>query len=434
MSIADWTVMIYMAGDNGRILTGMEGAGYDDLAEMKRVGSSDRLHILAQFDTLSDKTTRRFRLRRGTPLAQDIIPPILPETNTGDPRFLEDFVAWGMSQYPAQHTLLVLWNHGNGWDDEDIYQISRAARVPTTYVSRDDSRAIATQGGGRKALFRSTLIAMPETAAAGGDRGILYDDTAVDFLDNNELKAVLASITARRKGVKLDILGMDACLMSMVEIAYQVRDGCSLCVGSEEAEPMAGWPYHTILGELMKSPALAPSQLARVIVEKFIASYDRGYFSENATQAALDVGQIEAVGQAVDRLAGVLLDHIGDMELLVAVDAAQGAAQKFRRDEDYVDLVDFCGKLQAGAQAQADVAAVAGAIVSLLTPGEGRPVLAAKTVGSGVKAAKGLSIFFPPRGCDPASGIGQLYKTLDFSAKYRWDDFLFRFYAKTHPA
>ncbi len=433
MAAADWTVMVYMAGDNGRILTGMESAGTDDLAEMKRVGSSNRLHILAQFDTLSEKTTRRFRLRQGTPLEQDVIPPILPETNTGDPRFLDDFVAWGMSQYPARHYLLVLWNHGNGWDDEDIYQSSRSARVPRDYVSPADSRGIATQGGARKALFHTTLSAIPETAAAGGDRGILYDDTAKDFLDNNELKAVLASITGRRKGVKLDILGMDACLMSMVEIAYQVRDGCALCVASEEEEPMKGWPYNTILGELAKPTSHTPAQLAKIIVEKFIASYDRGYFSENATQAALDVGKIETVAQAVDKLAGVLLDHIGDMDVLVAVDAAERAAQKFRQDADYVDLVDFCKKLQAGTHA-ADVAAAAGAIVTLLTPGSGRPVLAAKAVGSGVKAANGLSIFFPPKGCNPASGIGQLYKTLDFSVKYRWDDFIFQFYAKTHPA
>jgi hypothetical protein len=393
------------------------------------------LHILAQFDTLSDKTTRRYRLRQGTTLQQDFLPPALPETNTGDARTLEEFVLWGVNEYPANRYLLVLWNHGSGWNDENIYEITRAARVAADFVTPTDSRGIATQGGARKAIFRNTIVAMPETADFTGDRGILYDDTAKDFLDNNELKTVLANVATKRSGARLDILGMDACLMSMVEVAYQVRNSCAVGVGSEETEPMDGWPYHTILAELAKKPAMTPAQLAKTIVQKYIASYDRGYFSENATQSALDLSRIEPVAQAVDRLAAALLAQIGDPAILMAVDDAQVTSQKFRQEKDYVDLVDFCRKLKARTQAKAPIiAAAAGEIVSLLKPGQNRPLLTARAVGSEVQRAAGLSIFFPPKGCDPASGIGQLYQTLDFSKQYRWDEFLYEFYAKTHPA
>ena len=42
---ADWTVMVYLAGDNN-----LDGAGAADLREMKKVGSSASVNVIAQFD------------------------------------------------------------------------------------------------------------------------------------------------------------------------------------------------------------------------------------------------------------------------------------------------------------------------------------------------------------------------------------------------
>ena len=61
----------------------------------------------------------------------------------------------------------------------------------------------------------------------------------MDFLDNAELKRALAEAQALA-GKRIDLLGMDACLMSMFEVAYQVKDQASYLVGSQEVEPMAG--------------------------------------------------------------------------------------------------------------------------------------------------------------------------------------------------
>ena len=94
-------------------------------------------------------------------------------------------------------------------------------------------------------------------AAAIKERGIAYDDQAQDFLDNIELKKVLANIRKKLKR-NIDILGMDACLMSMVEVAYQMRDAVDYSVGSEESEPNEGWPYDRILKALAANPAMTP--------------------------------------------------------------------------------------------------------------------------------------------------------------------------------
>ena len=40
-----WTFMVYMAGDNN-----LDPNGVKDLQEMKKVGSTDQLNLIAQFD------------------------------------------------------------------------------------------------------------------------------------------------------------------------------------------------------------------------------------------------------------------------------------------------------------------------------------------------------------------------------------------------
>jgi hypothetical protein len=105
-NLADWTILIYMAGDND-----LDDFGGDDLAEMKKVGSSDRIHVLVQRDTAAAGVpARRYRARKGTSAESDVVQNI-GETNTGDPKVLADFLKWGRTKYPAKRTMAVLWNH-----------------------------------------------------------------------------------------------------------------------------------------------------------------------------------------------------------------------------------------------------------------------------------------------------------------------------------
>ena len=100
-----WTVMVYLAGDNS-----LDSAGTVDLNEMKRVGTTNDINVVAQFDSATGHITRRFCLRKGTSLKADQVAS-LGKTDTGDPKFLNDFIAWAVKNYPADHYLLVLWNH-----------------------------------------------------------------------------------------------------------------------------------------------------------------------------------------------------------------------------------------------------------------------------------------------------------------------------------
>jgi Clostripain family len=246
-----WTVAVYMAGDNN-----LDNNGKLDLAEMKKVGSTADINVVAQFDSLSagSKTTR-YEISKGpiAKLAKDAKQK-LGTQNTGDPQSLIGFIDWVATNYPAEHYLLVLWNHGQGWDDTDIFADSRSAssRLPRTDALRH-------------ALFRTSVMKAEKGSRQEIMRAILIDDNSKDFLDNIEMKKVLQAAKTKL-GQKLDIFGMDACLMNQAEVIYQVRANTLFAVGSELTEPLDGWPYTDILSKLAKNPSTTPAELAKVIV------------------------------------------------------------------------------------------------------------------------------------------------------------------------
>src|SRR6266498_5914466 len=74
-----WTVLAWIAGDNN-----LDSYGLSDIKEMKRVGSTKDVDVVAQFDRRGNGKTYRYHLRKGTPLASDVVQE-LGETDCGDP-------------------------------------------------------------------------------------------------------------------------------------------------------------------------------------------------------------------------------------------------------------------------------------------------------------------------------------------------------------
>jgi len=116
------------------------------------------------------------------------------------------------------------------------------------------------------------------------------------------VRAVAASLR------KLDLLGMDACLMSMAEVGYQVRSSVELTVGSEQTEPVDGWPYDALLAELARNPAMTGRDLSTMIVTKYVASYRR----DPVTQSACDLTKSAALAEAITAHHGTVAQYLGD--------------------------------------------------------------------------------------------------------------------------
>lgn len=393
-----WTLMVYMAGDNN-----LDPDGVQDLKEMKKVGSTDRVNVIAQFDRAAGHVARRYYLRKGGVVTGDAVAS-LGAVNTGDPKALLDFIQWGVKNYPAQHYLLVLWNHGQGWDDTDVYADERFRGL----------RRLAT-GPIRHALFRTPVrSALSKAATSTTARAILLDDNAKDFLDNLEMKKVLAA-TAKLLKRKLDILGMDACLMSMAEVGYQMRDSATYTLGSEQTEPGEGWPYHTILGALAKNPAMTPKDVSLMIVNKYLASYPTSV-EDGVTYSACDLAKSSELATAVAALAKALKASLANAAARQRILTARNQVQSFYV-ADNIDLVDFCNLLvKAGAEA-----AVATACQRVVKAVKANYVIAQGYKGPDMKNSNGLAIYFPTQSVSP------LYPGLDFSKKTGWDGFLTAF-------
>jgi Clostripain family len=392
-----WTVMVWMAGDNN-----LESFGDKDLVEMKKVGSTDDVNVVVQFDSMRDDRTRRYFVRAGGEADADVVGE-LGETNTGDPAVAVDFFRWAIEQYPAERLLGVIWNHGSGIDDTDVYE-SAARGAAGGGRSQPELVRRALAGRHRRALFGTTV------AKATEDRAIAFDDTSKDFLDNVELKNVLADVK-RQTGRQLDVLGFDACLMSMVEVAYQMRGNARVVVGSQELEPGEGWPYDKVLRALAASPAMTGGDLGTRIVDDYIDSYSSGHI----TQAALDLDSLDDVAASIDGLSKALTKAIVKPADYTAVSKALNATQRFDTP-DFVDLGHFCVELSRRTKTAA-LKAAAKHTLAALERGNGF-VLAERHKGENVANASGVAIYFP-RG-----PVNKAYARLDFAKKTAWPKFL----------
>ncbi len=400
----NWTVLAYLAGDND-----LEGALLGDLREMERVGSRPgSVEILAQVDRARGQDasdgnwtgTRRYYVTRSADPAR-IGSTLLAElgpTNTGDPRVLKDFLSFGAKRFPARATMLVLSNHGSGfW-------------VPPEMLSGAARRRVRPARGRRQGFFQPTREWL---LAAGPLRGIAYDDGSGDCLDNRELQQVLVH-AHRVLGRPVDVVGMDACLMTMLEVAYQLRDHARILVGSEELEPGEGWPHATILGDLVARPSMAPAELAAAVVHRYAEFY--GSDGPDITQSAIDLGNLEDLITAVDRLARVLLAALPSASIELALYRAWRRTLRFF-DDLYADLHHFAVNL-ATATTRRDVRNAA-LEVQRAIEAEGGPIIAERHGGRRMAPARGLSIYFPPFR-DPSV----FYRELDFARATRWADFL----------
>jgi hypothetical protein len=460
---AKWTVMVYMAGDNN-----LDGTALRDIEEMAQVGSTKDVNVLVQLDRLEDKKTRRFRITKGGGYDRDCV-ETFGETNTGDPKILEDFLAWSVERYPAERYFLILWNHGSGWWEESRSRSGAAAGADAlgnrelkdvlAAAGTADRRSHGAAGNDTEAAKQGHPAEDPLAVSAhtshsaatiqdkqtvgssllpGRDRGpsprvslfrhkadipaptthrsICYDDTSGgDALDNRELKDVLAS-ACTAIGKKIDILGMDACLMTMVEVAWQLRDAVEILVGSEIEEPNDGWPYAEILSFLTAKPKSKTHVVAKGVVKQYVASYrDQG---ETVTQSAINAAATEAIIRALIPLAAELLVDLDKNRKLIQW--AWVRAPKFY-DDNYLDLYAFARKLRTKSKDQDRIREKADALLTALKTGNQQAILRQGRLGKEVAGTKGLSIYFPAEYINPA------YRRLDFAIDAQCAVFLERY-------
>ncbi len=409
---ADWLVMMYMDADD-KVL---EEDIFTDLNEVERVGSTDRVQLVAQidryqggFDGDGDWTTaKRFYITQDPDLStlnsQEI--EDLGEVNMADGQTLVDFVEWAVQAYPAQKYALILSDHGMGW--------------PGGYFDPDPG------GNGADDLALAEMF---------GDGIWLM-----------ELDSALATIQQDTGIEQFELIGFDACLMAQLEVFSTVAKYAKYSVASEEVEPSLGWAYASFLMQLAFAPEMEGAELASAIVDTYIAKDERitddeareefaaknftvksvtaeeaaAAMSYDVTLTAVDLSQIPTVVSDLDYFAYALAEQNQD-----SVAEARAYAQPFENvfDENlpspYIDLGNFASIL-LDANVSENVNGTAQQLLSDL----GQAVVSEKH-GDGRPGATGIAIYFPVYDLYAAAdNLG--YKTIasTFVDSSQWDEYL----------
>jgi cysteine peptidase C11 family protein len=300
VSAAEWTFMIYMDGDNS-----LESQGINDINELETVGSDSNINIVVMFDRIPQYSssngdwtdTRRGLIIKDTDTS--IISSTLTsvgEKNMGDAATLTEFTNWAITNYPANKYALILWNHGYGWRRRS--EITKLLKNKKTQINLKD---------------------------------ICVDDTSNDSLLTSEIGQALDAVSTH-----LDLIGMDACTMQMMEVAYEIRMNGDILVASEQNEPLPGWPYDLIMSDLSADPAMNADTLSQSIVTRYGESYNGEY-----TQSAVKLPEIGNLATTLDTLAGAII--ASDSEWATMLHSRSMAS--FFSKTDFRDLSTFINEM-----------------------------------------------------------------------------------------
>ena len=353
------TLLIFMAADND-----LDSSAMKNLESIRKSSFYSDMNIVVQLDRwefVDVKDSFRYHIKGG----EAKIIKRLGEVNSGDPTVLKNFIEESAKAYPSDKVIVVVWSHSSGVDDKDVYSNVSYAERERFFVKEKKIEEIA----------------------------VSYDDEAKDFIDNIELKKALDT------NIKIDVLGFDACLMGMFEIAYQLKNQAGVIVASQYLVPSSGWPYERILEETRLEDT--PEEIAKKIVNFYAASYDGEPIS--VSQSAYDSKAIDDVAQHLDSFANILKKNLNDKKDLERI---LSRTETFGRP-DYIDLTHFA-KL-VGEKFTFD------AIEPLLASLD-KMILFNRAVGNGMQDVYGVSIYFPGR--NPFKETFEMYEKLDFSHDY----------------
>jgi len=387
-----WTVMVYLAGDNN-----LTEESVFSVTEMEDVDPDDRISVIAQFDPRAlHIPTHRYVISRaaahktstgraklsaiagslGSELRAIEAPTIKfnagrgpktralgsrrvgGETDSGDPATLFDFISWTQERFPADRYMVILAGHGAGTEEDFLLQ----------------------------------------------------DENPSNSLSIPALRKVFEKVKTKLK-IEIDILGMDVCLMSMVEVCYELKGLVKYLVSSESFSPAAGWPYGQIVKTLQDNKAAETEKIASLIVREYInfySDYVRGGLSVD--QSVLKVRASAPLVTAVRNFTRAMTGRLRRQSFRDDIVLAHWESQSYN-GEQFVDLRDFCERLEMRLPRGGNACRK---VIQKIDD------LVRTSCFSGVESqfSNGVSIYFP------WADVAPRYQDLSFARRAGWNGFL----------
>ena len=384
----EWTIMVFINGKNN-----LEQYALKDMNEMELVGSSNKLNIVVEtgrIDGYDDsdgdwKGTRRYLIAKDADMdkvASKVVQD-LGKVDMGDYKSVIAFGKWAKEKYPARKYMLIVWNHGSGWE-----------------------KGLRT----------------------GPAKGISYDDETENHITTPQLGLALKGMGG------VDVYGSDACLMQMPEVDFELKDSAAYIVGSEETEPGDGYTYDAFLAPVAAKPEMTPAELAKVAVDAYSDHYKAQ--GTGSTQSFIKTAALPGLVLKVN----AWVDAVMAAGLKAEVSAARSAAMSYAISENK-DLYHLVS-LVAGKTADAAVKAKSAELTAYISKdlvlhnryndepdnggGDGdwddwdykSPADTSKYGGKDYSESHGIAVYLP------ATAAAAGYSELAWATASKWDEFI----------
>jgi hypothetical protein len=354
-----WTILHYGAADNN-----LKNYLVSDLNEMEEVGSTENMNVISMFDQGGDDC-KIYYIEKDDDV-KTINSTVLKDmgnTNMADPAVLSEYIVSMTEQFPAENFALILADHGEGW------------------------------------------------------KGGLHDDTSNDKMSLPQMREALDD--ARKKtGIKLDILGFDACLMAMGEVAYELQDNADFLVSSQALEGAKGWPYTPLLTKdnleyleesLEHRIDLPPQEFAEKMIDN--AQNDRKSLP-TLSLVDLDEKTMNKYAEAVDKFSDALMETDANKYTLRQI---RGKTESYSPiNVTFRDQVHFCEQIKDDKKITDEkLKEAAGELIDVIR----EDVVIKNHNVPHRKNSNGLSAEFPG-----VQGTPPEYQELRFAKDTKWDE------------
>lgn len=296
---ANWAILVYISAD--RVLTNF---AVESLKQLKRSANKKTI-ALAQVHSSNQVQAQRYVFDGSSDptssIEEDLEPLIEPPLSPGgiaDPANLTKFLEWA-GKYPAKHRCLFLWGHG--------YEL---------LLNEDDT-------GAEKRFGRN-------------------------YLTPKALREALKNAKRNFPESQLDIIGIDACSMSLVELASELADFGDFLIASQEDVPDQSFPYEELLQKLevyapddVEGISAALPKLYRQAYQDYVVSDDTG--TSEITLTSIRLKNTKKIQELLAKLSTALLSSVFEPSHEAILSARQ-IAQDFALGL-FVDLRDFCSQL-----------------------------------------------------------------------------------------
>lgn len=348
----DWAILVYISAD--RVLANF---AVESLRQLKR-SAGEGVIALVQAQGSADNEARRY-VFDGTEKDKSLSikeneKPISEELSPGgiaDPENLTKFITWA-SSYGARHQCLFLWGHG--------YEL----------LVNDD---LARKDGG----------------------------TGRNYLAPKSLKEALKAAKGNLSEGTLDIVGIDACSLSLVELACELADCADFLIASQEDVPDTSFPYEQLVLSLRERKGKRDDVggIASEIPAVYTKAYqdyvvDANIGTREITLTSLHLKNVQEFKAPLASLANALLSAASQTGIRRAILAARQTAREFALGL-FVDLYDFCDRLR-GLSPDGELKSACNAVcLAIEARGDGALIAENRTGAGTTTRSHGLSIYFP---------------------------------------